>query len=224
MGRFFKAIRSIALKDLRTELRNRQLIGAMGLFGLLTAMVFYYGLQGRRDVQVAVLPAVLWVTVIFAGTQGIGRSLGQEHDRGTLDGLLLAPIERAALFYGKLISGWLFALVVATVISLALNFLFNTNLLRLDWWVVILLGSLGFAAIGTLLGSMAVHARGRETTLPIIILPISLPIIIAGVNACSSILENDPLPEWGVYLVALFAYDVIFLTLALVVFDFIVEE
>jgi len=224
MRRFFKSIWAIAVKDLRTELRNRQLISAMGLFGILTTMVFYYALQGRRDAQSAALPAILWVTVIFAGTQGIGRNLAQEFDRGTLDGLLLAPIERASLFYGKLIGGWLFSLVVASVVSIALNFLFNTNLLRLDWWVVLTLGSLGFAAVGTLLGSMAVHARGRETTLPIIVLPIALPIVIAGVSACSAILENLPLGDWGVYLALLAAYDVIFLTLALILFDFIVEE
>jgi heme exporter protein B len=221
---FLRAVVAIAAKDLRAELRNRQLIAAMGLFGLLTTMVFYYTLESRPDVRLAALPAVLWVTVVFAGTQGVGRNLAQEHDRGTLDGLLLAPINRAALFYGKLVVAWLFALTVAAVVSVALNFLFNTNLFRPVWWLVILLGTLGFAAIGTLLGSMAVYARGRETTLPIIVLPIALPVIVAAVNASNAILTDLPFAELGSWLGLLAALDVVFLTLALILFDFIVEE
>ena len=221
---FLRAVAAIATKDLRAELRNRQLIAAMGLFGLLTTMVFYYTLESRPDVRLAALPAVLWVTVVFAGTQGVGRNLAQEHDRGTLDGLLLAPINRAALFYGKLVVAWLFAFTVAAVVSVALNFLFNTNLFRPAWWLVVLLGTLGFAAIGTLLGSMAVYARGRETTLPIIVLPIALPVIVAAVNASNAILTDRPFAELGSWLGLLAALDVVFLTLALILFDFIVEE
>jgi heme exporter protein B len=221
---FLRAVAAIAAKDLRAELRNRQLIAAMGLFGLLTTMVFYYTLESRPDVRLAALPAVLWVTVVFAGTQGVGRNLAQEHDRGTLDGLLLAPINRAALFYGKLVVAWLFAFTVAAVVSVALNFLFNTNLFRPAWWLVVLLGTLGFAAIGTLLGSMAVYARGRETTLPIIVLPIALPVSVAAVNASNAILTDLPFAELGSWLGLLAALDVVFLTLALILFDFIVEE
>jgi heme exporter protein B len=221
---FFSAVLTIAAKDLRAELRSRQLIGAMGLFGLLTTMVFYYTLEGRPDVRTAALPAALWVTVIFAGTLGLGRNLAQEHDRGTLDGLLLAPIHRAALFYGKLIVGWLFTLIVASIATVALNFLFNVNLFQPGWWLILILGTLGFAAIGTLLGSMAVYARARETTLPIIVLPIALPIIIAAVNACNAILSDLPLGDWAAWLALLGAMDVVFLGLALVLFEFIVEE
>lgn len=215
---------AIAAKDLRAELRNRQLLGAMGLFALLTTMVFYYALEGRRDAQIVAMPAVLWVTVVFAGTQGLGRNLAQEHDRGTLDGLLLAPVERAALFYGKLVVGWLFTLVVATVVTVAMNFLFNTNLFRPGWWLIIFLGTLGFAAIGTLLGSMAVYARGRETTLPIIILPVALPIIIGAVNACAAILEDLPFSDWASWPLMLLSADLVYLVLAFVLFGFIVEE
>ncbi|MCC7206550.1 MAG: heme exporter protein CcmB [Anaerolineae bacterium] len=221
---FWKATLTIAAKDLRTELRSRQLLTAMGVFALLTTMVFYYTLESRPDVRAAALPGILWVTVVFAGTQGVGRNLAQEHDRGTLDGLLLAPVNRAVFFYGKLVVVWLFSFVVASIASLALNFVFNTNLLRLDWWLILLLGTLGFAAIGTFLGSMAIYARGRETTLPILILPIALPLIAAAVNASSAVLANRELGEWWNWLGLLAAIDVIFLSLPAVLFDFIVEE
>src|SRR3954468_20695654 len=117
---FLRAVLAIAGKDLRAELRSRQLISAIMLFALLATMVFYYTLESRPDVRIAALPAILWVIIVFAGTLGLNRSLAQEHDRGNLDGLLLAPIDRAALFYGKLISTWLFSLLVALLVSFAI--------------------------------------------------------------------------------------------------------
>src|SRR5260221_13810146 len=112
---FLRAVLAIAGKDLRAELRSRQLLAAMGLFALLATMTFYYTLESRPDVRAAALPAVLWATIVFAGTLGLNRSLAQEHDRGTLDALLLAPIDRAALFYGKLISTWIVSLAAAAL-------------------------------------------------------------------------------------------------------------
>jgi heme exporter protein B len=221
---FFRAVRIIATKDLRSELRSRQLISAMGLFALMSTMVFYYTLEDRPSVRLAALPAVLWVTIVFAGTLGLSRSLAQEHDRGTLDVLLLAPIDRAALFFGKLISTWLFSLIVAAIVSFVISIVFNTGLNVPLWTLIILLGTLGFASVGTFLGSMAIHAKGRETTLPILILPVALPIIMASVSASSAVLAGMPIDQWGVWLIVLASVDAIFLALALVLFEYIVEE
>lgn len=221
---FFQAMVRIAAKDLRAEMRSRSLISAMALFGVLTVMIFYYTLEGRPDLRAEALPAVLWVTVIFAGTQGLGRSLSQEHDRGTLDALLLAPISRSALFFGKLIVAWLFTLTVGVIVSGAMLILFNANLSNLGWWLMLVIGTLGFATMGTLLGSMAVHARARETTLPIIILPIALPIVIGAVNACGAILEGKAFSEWSTWAGLLASLDVIFLALSFLLFDYVVEE
>ncbi len=221
---FFKAVLAIAGKDLRAELRSRQLISAMGLFAVLATMVFYYTLESRPDVRRAALPAVLWVTIVFTGTLGLNRSLSQEYDRGSLDALMMAPIDRAALFYGKFISTAIFSLIVAAIVTIALNILFNINLFILEWWGIVVLGSVGFAAVGTLLGSMAIYARGRETTFPILILPVALPIIMAAVNASNAILAGQPLSEWALWPALLVSIDVLFLLLALVLFEFIVEE
>jgi heme exporter protein B len=221
---FVRAVLAIAGKDLRAELRSRQLLAAMGLFALLATMTFYYTLESRPDVRVAALPAVLWVTTVFAGTLGLNRSLAQEHDRGSLDALLLAPIDRAALFYGKLISTWIFSLAVATLVSLVVSILFNAGLNVPAWALIVVLGTLGFAAVGTFLGSMAVHARGRETTLPILILPVALPIIMAATSASNAILADQPFSDWSVWLLILASIDLIFLALALVLFEFVVEE
>lgn len=221
---FLRAVMTIAGKDLRAELRSRQLISAMGLFALLATMIFYYTLESRPDVRIAALPAIMWVTIVFAGTLGLSRSLAQEHDRGSLDALLLAPIDRSALFYGKLIGTWLYSLVVAALISLVMSLLFNVAINIPAWAIVILLGTLGFSSVGTLLGSMAIHARGRETTLPIIILPIALPIIMASVSASNAILADLPFSDWSVWLMVLSSIDMIFLILALFLFEYIIEE
>jgi heme exporter protein B len=218
------AIFTIVWKDLRAELRSRRLISAVGLFALIAVLIFYYTLEGRRDVLTGALPSILWVIVVFAGILGLSRSLSAEHERGTLDALLLAPIPRAALFYGKFIGNWLFSLIVAVIVAAALTILFNVWLFDPALWLVVLLGTIGFSAVGTLTGSIAIHADGRETTLPILVLPIALPVIISSVRATTDILNGLPFADWSVWLPALISVDAIFLILAFVLFDFIVEE
>jgi heme exporter protein B len=220
----WKAALTIAAKDLRAEWRNRQILLAMGLFGILTTMSFYYALEGQPSARRAALPAILWVTVIFAGVQGLGRSLAAEQDKGTLDGLLLAPIPRAALYFGKLISAWLFTFITAVVVSVALNIVFNVDVLSLGWGLMLVVGALGFAIIGTLLGSMAIHVNNRETTLPIIVLPIALPLIIGVVNAANALLEGLPAADWAVWLAMVASLDTVFLLLAWALFAYVVEE
>src|SRR5579859_6176052 len=221
---FLSAVAAIAWKDLRAEFRSRQLVSAMALFALMTALIFYFTLDGQRAAQIAALPAIVWAIIVFAGTLGLSRSLSAEHNSGSLDALLLAPIPRPALFYGKLIGIWLFELVTAAVAAAALSVLFNANLLIPALWLVFVVGTIGFAAIGTLLGSMAVYATGRETTLPILILPVALPVIIAAVNATTSILSDRPPDDWLPWLAVLASLDAIFFALAFILFDVIVEE
>lgn len=221
--RFWRAARTIISKDLRSEFRNRQVISAMALFALLCTIVFYYTLESRADVRLAALPAVLWVIVVFTSTLGLSRSLAAEHDRGTLDALLLAPIDRAALFYAKFVTTWLYSLIVAVLVTGIAAFFFNLNF-PVGWWLIVVLGTVGLAAVGTLLGSMAIHARGRETTLPILVLPVALPILMASVSASALILQDRPFSDWNVWALLLIATDLIFVAAPLVLFDFIVEE
>jgi len=224
MRTFFNAVAAIAWKDLRAEFRSRQLISAMAFFALLAVLIFYFTLDAQREAQLLALPSILWVIVVFAGTLGLNRSLAAEHDSGSLDALLLAPIPRASLFYGKLIGTWLFTLIVAIVAMFMLSLLFNAALFLPQFWLVLLLGTIGFATIGTLLGSIAVQASGRETTLPILIVPVTLPIVMSAVRATTAILSNAPLVDWLPWLITLASIDALFLALAFVLFDFIVEE
>jgi len=213
----------IARKELQIEWRTRSLLSAMLLFTLIAIMTFYFAFTDQPALRRTALPAVLWVTVAFACTLGFGRNLAADADQGTLEGLLLAPIHRAAIFYGKLLPNWLFAIAVAIVSTLALAILFNVDI-PLVWWVIIVAGSLALAATGVLIGSLAVQANGRETTYPILLLPVLLPIITAAVNAAALILDGRPFADWWTYLLLLLSADLIFLILPLFMFGFIVEE
>jgi heme exporter protein B len=221
---YLRAVGAIAWKDLRAEFRSRELINSMILFTLMTVMVFSLALELDSQARKNTVTGILWVTIVFAGMLGLSRSLAAEKDHGNLDGLLLAPIERSALFFGKMLGNLLFVLVVAVVLLVALTILFNLTLITPLLLLVVLLGSIGFTAAGTLLASMSVHARARETLLPILLLPVVLPVLISAVHASTAILDDLPSAEWLPWLRLLAVADLLFLGAAYLLFDFVVEE
>jgi heme exporter protein B len=165
----------------------------------------------------------LWVAFNFAGMLGLGRSIALERDRGSLDGLLLCPVDRGTIYLGKLIGNFLFITLVELISVPIFAALFNLNVLHASLFVVLLLGTIGFAAIGTLLAVMAAGTRSREVMLPVLMFPILLPVVIATVRATTLIL-TDQTRDLVPWLNLLGAYDLLFLTIAYLVFDRVVEE
>jgi heme exporter protein B len=147
-----------------------------------------------------------------------------EKDRGCLDGLLLAPVDRSALYFGKMLGNLLFMLIVEAIVLPLFSLLYGVNLFHPMLLVIVLLGSLGYASVGTLLASMAVQARTRDILLPILLFPIVLPIVVAAVKASNVILQGFAMTEIWPWLNIMIAYDVIFVAVAFMVFDFVVEE
>ena len=147
-----------------------------------------------------------------------------EKDRGCLDGLLLAPVDRSAIYFGKAISNLTFMLVVEIIILPLYSLLYNTNLLEPRLILVILLGSVGYASVGTLLAAMSVQTRTRDILLPILLFPVVIPLLIAAVQASGGILNDIPAIEIQPWINMLIAYDVILIATAYMLFDFIVEE
>ncbi len=219
-----RAALAIAGKDLRTELRSKETISAMLVFALLAILLFSFALEFDRTGRAASAAGVLWVTLIFAGTLGLGASLGREKDQGCLDGLLLTPVDRSALYFGKLAGNFLFMLVVALILLPLLTILFDISFFRPLVGAVLLLGILGYAGVGTLISSMSAYARGREVLLPILLLPIALSILIPAVRGTRGLLEGAPLHELTVWFNMLGATNVIYIALAYMLFDFVVEE
>jgi len=221
---FWKAIAAIAWKDLAAELRSRELLSAMLVFSLLVILIFNFALELDIATRRTVTSGVLWTTFAFAGTLGLNRSMAVEKDRGCLDGLLLAPVDRSAIYFGKVISNLAFMLIVEAIVLPIYSVLYSINLFQPGLLLVILLGSVGYVAVGTLLSSMAVQTRTRDVLLPILLFPVVVPILIAAVKASGGYLTNAPMTDILPWLNLLIAYDVIFTAIAFMVFDYVVEE
>ncbi|NWF70606.1 MAG: heme exporter protein CcmB [Chloroflexi bacterium] len=221
---FFQVVLAIVRKDLQAELRSRELVSSMLMFALLSVLVFSFALELDRLARQEAISGVLWVTVIFASVLGLNRSLAAERDAGNLDAMLLAPVERAAVFFGKLLGNFIFALTVGLLLLPLMAVLYNAPLLQ-GWLLLILfLGTLGFSTCGTLLAAMTVQTRTRESLLPIVLLPVALPVLLAAVNASTAILRAAPLNDWVTWPQILAAVDLIYMVLCYLLFSFVIEE
>ena len=221
---FLKAIGAIVWKDLAAELRSRELLAAMLVSALLVVLIFNFAIELQPALRLTITPGVLWVIFAFAGTLGLNRSMAMEKDRGCLDGLLLAPVDRSAIYFGKALSNLAFMLIAEVIVLPVYAFLYNTNLFQPGLLVVILLGSIGYSAVGTLLSSMAVQARTRDVLLPILLFPVVLPVLLAAVKASGGFLQQAPMNTIWPWLNILIVYDIVFIAVAFMVYDFIVEE
>jgi len=223
-GSFIKAVSAVLWKDLQAEFRSRELFSAMLVFSLLIILIFNFALELDIKARQSVTAGVLWATFAFAGTLGLNRSMAIEKDRGCLDGLLLAPVDRSAIYFGKLISNLVFMLVVEIIVLPVYSVLYGINLFQPGLLMVILLGSIGYVGVGTLLAAMSVQTRTRDILLPILLFPVVIPVILSAVKASSGYLEGVEFSEILSSLSLLIAYDVIFIAVAFMVFDNIVEE
>jgi heme exporter protein B len=174
--------------------------------------------------RASVTSGVLWVTFAFAGTLGLNRSMATEKDRGCLDGLLLAPVDRAAIYFGKAIGNLIFMFIVELIVLPIYSVLYNTNLFHPGLLLVVLLGSIGYVAVGTLLSAMAVQTRTRDILLPILLFPLVIPVLIAAVKASGGFLQGFAFSEVQNWINLLIVYDVIFTAIAFMIFDYVVEE
>src|SRR5512143_3144005 len=223
-GNFLKAVSAIVQKDLSSELRSRELLSAMLVFSLLVILIFNFALELDLGTRRSITSGVLWATFAFAGTLGLNRSMAIEKDRGCLDGLLLAPVDRSAIYFGKVISNFAFMLIVEAIVLPVYSVLYSVNLFRPGLLLVILLGSIGYTAVGTLLSAMSVQTRTRDVMLPILLFPVVIPVLIAAVKASGGYLTGAEMTEITPWLNLLVVYDVIFTSLAFMLFDSVVEE
>lgn len=221
---FLRAVGAIIWKDLVAELRSRELLSSMLVFALLVILIFNFALELDAKTRANVTSGVLWVTFAFAGTLGLNRSMATEKDRGCMDGLLLAPVDRSAIYFGKTIGNLVFMFIVEAIVLPVYSILYNTNLFDPGLLLVILLGSIGYVVVGTLLSAMAVQTRTRDVLLPVLLFPVIIPVLIASVKASSGFLQGLDMAEIMPWLNLLIVYDVIFTAVAFMVFDYVVEE
>ncbi len=219
---FFIQVGAILEKDIRSELRSKQTWISMGMFALLVLVIFNFAFDLRVDNKAAVVPGALWVAFIFASLLGLGRTIAAEQDSGSMDRLLLCPVDRKAIYLAKLLGNLLFIGVVEIVALPIFAALFDVPLFVGQLIPIVLLGTLGVATIGTLFSAMAAATRARELLLPLLVFPLIVPIVIAAVRATGSLLApgaNEP-PWLGLII----AFDIIFLSLATLLFQYVIEE
>lgn len=221
---YLRSLLAIVWKDLAAEMRSRELLSAMLVFALLVILIFNFALELESRERATLTAGVLWVTFAFAGTLGLNRSMAMEKDRGCLDGLLLAPVDRSAIYFGKALGNLSFMLIVEVIVLPVYSILYNTNLFHPGLILVILLGSIGYVAVGTLLSSMTVQTRTRDVLLPILLFPVVIPVFIAAVKASSGFLQAIEMTEIWPWLNLLIVYDLVFTAIAFMVFDYVVEE
>ena len=223
---FIQPIRSIVWKDLTSEFRSKEMILSMCLFSFLVLIIFSFTLgMGLVNLK-EIIPGILWVVFIFSGLMGLSRSFGAERDKGTLPGLLLCPVSRWEIFLAKMMVTLIFTVIMEIFTLSIFIILYNMNLLPylLPLGLIILLGTVGFCIIGTIFSAMSATTRSRDVILSILVFPILVPLIIAAVQATGIILDGKSIQAIYPWLKIMIAFDFVFLLLAYLTFDFIMEE
>ena len=224
MKQFLREVFTLVWKDIRSESRTKDVLSSVFVFALLTILVFSFALEPGAETTRMVAPGMLWVAFTFAGVMGFGRSFVLEKENGCIDGLLLCPVEREVIYWGKLIGSFTFILIVEVLILPIFFVLFNLPFVVLPKVIVIVLSTtLGFAAVGTLFSALAVNTRARDIMLPILFLPVVVPLLIAAVNSTGLIFQGSSWADMWSWLGLIAAFDVIFIVVSSFVFHFIVE-
>jgi heme exporter protein B len=220
------AFMAILSKDLRAELRTLQSLPAMALFSITAFVIFRFGLD-RTSLSGSLAAGVLWATLLFAAVLGINRLFVAEREEGGFDAIRLAPIDRSVLFGAKVAAllVYLVALELVAVPIFAIFFLDDAGGL-LPLIAVLLLADFGLAATGTLISSMAVNSRARDLLVPLVLLPLAVPLMIAATGATDPLLAagGPSYDRFGTWLMVLGLYDLIFGLVGYAVFDFLLED
>ncbi len=227
MGTFIRTAWLIARKDFTIEVRSREILDTTLFFAVACVLVFAFSFvrEGRPMEDAAA--GILWIAVAFAGTLALGRTFERERHAETLRALLMAPADRPAIYAGKLLGMLVLMASVELVVVPLVGLLFQAPIFARPLLLAALLaaGTLGFAAVGTLFAAMLVRARGRDVLLPILLYPITVPVIIAGVRGTAALFQAEVFaPMARLWLAMLVFFDAVFVTLALWTFEPVMTE
>ncbi len=221
---FWRKVIAITWKDALSEMRTREIVFSVLVFALLVIVIFNFAFGASQEIAALVAPGILWVTFAFAGVLSFNRSFIMEKEEGCLEGLMVCPVSREAIYIGKMLGSLLFMLVIEAIALPIYAFLFNLEALSLQLLVITVLTTVGFVAVGTLFSALAVNTRAREMVLPILFLPTVVPIIICAVKASGLALSGEPWSDLSPWLQIIAAFDAIFLVVSFLIFTFVIEE
>ncbi|MYE54920.1 MAG: heme ABC transporter permease CcmB [Chloroflexi bacterium] len=216
------AVLTILWKDVILELRTKDIVVSALVFALLVIVVFSFAITPTPQTVAFVAPGILWISFTFGGVLGLNRSMSLERESGGLHALMLAPVSRDLVFFGKMLGTFLFMLLVEVAVFPVFAVLFNFSLLLPGLIPVAILATLAIAAIGTLFAAIAANTRSREVMLPLLFFPVVVPVVIAAVEASTAVLQGDSaFDRWIPFLLA---FDAVFLVVCPFAFQLVVEE
>jgi heme exporter protein B len=220
-----KPAAAIVFKDIVIEMRSKESLSSMTMFGVLVLVIFNFAFEPSSLERALIAPGTLWVAISFAAILGLNRSLAMEVDNDCLQGLLLAPLSRGDIYLGKVASNFTF-MIIAELVILPVFVIFNNlkfNLQFLEIAAIACLATLAIASIGTILSTISANTRMKEVMLPVLQIPLTVPVVIAAVDATGRVLtgETAEISSW-LYLLA--GFSIVYLTVSYLVFEFAVEE
>jgi heme exporter protein B len=216
---------AIVWKDILHELRTKEVALSVLVFSLGVIVLFHFAFQAEGETIETIASGILWVTFAFAGVLSQNRSFALEKDQGCLDGLMLCPVDREVIYFGKMLSSFLHMLFIEIIVLPVFLVLFDVSLgVVPQVFAIALLATIGFAAVGTLFSAMAANTKARDIMLPILFYPIIIPVLIMAVTATGEVFDGGSWSSVSSCLGALLAFDVVFLTIAVLVFGYVLEE
>jgi heme exporter protein B len=212
-------------KDLILELRRRESLLTMFFFGTLLLFVFHFSFDLAPERVAEMAPGLLWLAFLFTGTLGLAQLFQAERENQCLEALLLSPLDRGALFFAKVCFNFILMLLVEIVVIPLFWILFNLHTWNLlpQIFLITLLGTAGFCVLGTVLSAVTLRARARELLLPLVLFPLMIPVILATIQCLGAVLRTGEIGEAVPWLRLLLGFDVIFLTVGVLVFDWVIE-
>lgn len=211
-------------KDILLELRSRELVVSVIVFGLLVVIVFSFAIDPAPGQAKTLAPGILWVAFAFAATLAMNRAFIREQEAGALEGLLVSPVSRDAIFLAKAATSFLFMLLIEAVLLPAYAVMLGFSALSWTLGLTIVLATLGFALIGTLFSALAAQTRSREILLPVLFFPIVLPVILGAVESTTRAIGGETFVGIGRWLPLIAVFDAVFLVICPWVFSYVVED
>lgn len=221
-----KIVWSIFVKDLRVEWRSRETLASMCVFGLLVIFLFNFAFETAREETLRLLPALLWVSFAFAGILGFNRSFASERENACLEGMTLAPIDPSLIFVGKMLANLVFLGVAEVVVVFAASLWYNFSFLPSlkGFALVVLSGTLGYVALGTIFGAIAANTRMREVMLPVLQFPVAFWILILAIDATSNVLRGAAGSGSAGGALRVAGVSVVFVVASFLLFEYVLEE
>lgn len=222
---YFKAIFSIFNKDVRMELRTKESLNSTIVFSIMVTIVFSFIFEPGSETKFEVVGGIFWMAVTFSGLLSFNKTIINELNGGSLNALMLAPIDRSAIFFGKFLLNFLFLAILETVLIILFTIFYDINLIADKLSIVtFILATYAYALMGTLFSFISVRTKSRELMLPILMLPILIPIILSAILSTNIFLKADDIEAAYNYLKIMAIFDIIFTVVIFAVFPLMVEE